>query len=147
MSKSKEFVDIVVELYTELESRELDITIPIEIWAPWATSIFIQQNQQAKPAWGAGKPKAPDSSILSVTGELEVKGKPKQLDNGKTQYSIKVNGEYYNTLGIEAFKGRKFDVGDNVTVKYRQNGKYKNLVEVLPAEADENDNSGPEIPF
>jgi hypothetical protein len=132
MSKATELVSIYREL---MEALGEDPGIPIEVLGSWASTIFINQNNSAKPS---------TSEVLEVTGELQLKGKPKQLDNGKTQYSIKVDDQYYNCLSLEPFKNRRFEVGQAVTVKYKQNGKYRNLIEVLLADSE---NEPAEIPF
>lgn len=136
MSKVIELVKLYRELLDQLGE---DHQVPVEVIGPWVSTLFINEHGSNKPAPGAR------GETLEVTGELEAKGKPKQLDNGKTQYSIKVDGEYYNSLSIEVFKGRKFSVGDIVTVKYRQNGKYRNMVEVLPVDILEHESE--DIPF
>jgi hypothetical protein len=142
MSKTKEFLEIVSELYTGLEEHGLEV--PPEISGPWASTIFINQYGEKKSGSAGSKPASGSSEVLEVSGALEVKMPPKTMDNGKTQYGIKVAGEWFNTLSLEAFKNRKFNVGDHVIVKYRVNGKYKNLVEVMP---DGNAPEDADIPF
>ena len=107
--------------------------------------IAVHLNMNINPgARFASAPGTADGQQGTVTGSLEstAKRNVETKMGTRTAFDITVDGQVYGTFDKKLFPPG-LAVGDKITVKYVQKGKFRNLVEIIKDEAEEDKN----IPF
>lgn len=140
MSKQVEdFFVIFDEVRTAFEQRQLhEVTGALDT----IERIAVHLNMNATGSGPAAPGGVPDGQEGKVSGKLEATNKRTvSTSNGnRTAFDITVNSQSYSTFDKKIFPvGLK--IGDQITVTFKQKGKFRNLVAIEPEE------SSTDIPF
>ena len=133
MSKVTEFVDVVRELHDTLVEREL--VYPAEVVGAWASTIFINSNRPVQPPTpmqqaGISIQMGAEKKVTGLLEEKKIEAKKSEKGVAYKIYSMKVDGQWYNTFDANAFAGVTFTAGDEVELQLKagKNPKYFNIV-------------------
>ncbi len=141
MSKQvDDFFVIFDEVYDEFRKRNLlEPALALDVIEKIAVHLNMNNSprQSGAPAGGI-----PDGQEGTASGALESLSKRTvNTKNGeRTAFDLAVAGQKYSTFDKKLFP-LGMVVGDKINVKFRQNGKFRNLVEITK------DGEDSDIPF